>query len=548
MFLDHQVRHDDPALRRVYAQFGRNLGDILDLAIDHGTPVVISTVVSNLKDCAPFASLHGTSVTAEQLRQWQTLYQRGCDAQAGGQFEDAIQAFEQASQIDPEFAELQFRLGECWLQLGDANRARERYRLARDLDTLRFRASSEINKIITAEAQQRQNRVVRFVDACEPFAQLSPHGIPGEESLCEHVHFDFAGNYLLAKLIAEQLIEALNLPRGESPRDGWPSEQQCADRLGWTPYHQLLFAQELKTRLQSPPFNQQLHHEARDAELEARITRLASTLSPDTARAAIHEYQDLLAQYSDDWVLQKQFGALLEFTGDVDAATQQWLEITKRLPHHAEAFFKAGSLLNQAKKWHEAEQQLRQALTLRPEYARALNSLGIALSHQNRFDESCAEFAKAVELQPDYAEAYTNWGLVLAAHGDANGAAAKYRAALEVDPDYLKAHAELGSYYVGKQQYDAAEPHYRAVVRLKPKDAAAHINLGLLCLKQQRPAEAVAEFEQAIALDPANRLAQQALAEARRLAAPYAQRTDKQRCEALFTAQIMVIQARSASE
>ncbi len=91
-----------------------------------------------------------------------------------------------------------------------------------------------------------------------------------------------------------------------------------------------------------------------------RSRRLASSLTPDTARSPSEQYQDLLAQHSDDWVLHRQFGALLEFTNDVHAATQQWIDVTQLLPHHAEAFFKAGTLLNRAKRWQQAEQTLRQ--------------------------------------------------------------------------------------------------------------------------------------------------------------------------------------------
>ncbi len=287
MFLDHQVRHDDPSLRRVYDQFARNLGDILDLALQRKTPVVISTVVSNLRNCAPFASLPGSTLAEDARMHWHELYQRGCTAQADGRYDEAITAYEQALRIDPDFAELQFRLAECLISTGDAIQARERFRQARDLDTLRFRADSTINETIVAVAQERAEQAVRLVDAAAEFARRSPDEIPGEEFLCEHVHFNFAGNYLLAKLVAEPLIDALDLPAAETPSDAWPSEQQCADRLGWTPYHQLLFARELRTRLRSPPFNQQLNHTVRDDALDAEITRLASSLTAETARVAV---------------------------------------------------------------------------------------------------------------------------------------------------------------------------------------------------------------------------------------------------------------------
>ncbi len=369
MFLDHQVRRDDPALNRVYEQFQQNLDDLLEVAANRRTPVLVGTVVSNLRNCAPFASLHRKSISPDTRRRWQAAYSRGCEQQAEGQFEEAIRAFEQAYSLDPTFAELTYRLGECRLQLGDSVTARERFREARDLDTLRFRASSRINEIIHSCTQSRRETGVRFVDAAAQFAERSPSGITGEEFLCEHVHFNFTGNYLLARLFAVELSDVLKLSTEGVRQDEWPSEQQCAERMGLTPYHRLLFAKELRMRLGAPPFDRQLHHEARDAKLESEMTHLASSLTEATARTAIQNYKELLERHPDDWVLREQYGVLLESLGDMEKAAQQWSIVTKQLPHHAEAFCQLGLLRNRARQWKDAEQPLRTALQLHPEYA-----------------------------------------------------------------------------------------------------------------------------------------------------------------------------------
>src|SRR5689334_8878792 len=55
MFLASQVRVDDPHMVRVYNNFQENLADILSEGSRKGAKIVVSTVASNLKDCAPFA-------------------------------------------------------------------------------------------------------------------------------------------------------------------------------------------------------------------------------------------------------------------------------------------------------------------------------------------------------------------------------------------------------------------------------------------------------------------------------------------------------------
>lgn len=517
MFLDHQVRHDDPSLRHVYDYFRANLSDILGTATKGGVPVVISTVVSNLKDCGPFASLHSKSLSGQQQDQWQVLFQRGCDAQAAGRWEEAIALLEQARHVDAEFAELSFRLGQCLLQAGRASEARERFQQARDLDGLRFRADSTINQIITSTAEQRANEAVHLIDAERQFARRSPGGITGDEFLYEHVHLNLAGNYLLARLVAEQLAPVLHLSGAGPSHDTWPTAAACAERLGLTAYHRHLIAKELQTRFHSPPFDRQVNRQARDAKLQAQLSRLAAELTPDASRVAVAKLRQLLDSHPSDWVLRKQFGELLESTGDLEGAIAQWSKVTDQLPQYAEGFYKLGTLWNRAKKWDEAEQALRTALALHPGYARALNSLGICLSHQDRFDESFDQFRKAVAFRPSYAEAYMNWGLVLKTQGDVERALDRYHRALQADPDYLPAHVQLGKFYVGQKQYEAAEPHYRQVARLKPRDAAAHLNLGLLQMKMNQPARAAAQFQRALELDPGNRIARQALVRARQL-------------------------------
>src|SRR5205807_5952485 len=63
LFLQHQVRQDDPRMQKVYDHFAGNLKGIVQIGVQSGANVLVSTVASNLKDCAPFASLHRADLT-----------------------------------------------------------------------------------------------------------------------------------------------------------------------------------------------------------------------------------------------------------------------------------------------------------------------------------------------------------------------------------------------------------------------------------------------------------------------------------------------------
>ena len=132
------------------------------------------------------------------------LVKQGAAFEIVGDYADALKAYTSASQIDDQFAELQFRMARCYWAMGDYDDAKEHYIRARDLDTLRFRADSRINEII----RQRRN----FLGAkCRSFSMHNPYlrqkaitVLLGSELLYDHVHLTPPGNYILALAAYEQ--------------------------------------------------------------------------------------------------------------------------------------------------------------------------------------------------------------------------------------------------------------------------------------------------------------------------------------------------------
>jgi hypothetical protein len=115
MFLRNQVRSDAPGLQIVHENFARNLAAIIELGRRSGATVLLATVPVNLKDSPPFASQHRLDLSAAQLDEWDKCFARGRSAQETSRFADALAAYNEASQIDAEFAELPFRRAVCEL-------------------------------------------------------------------------------------------------------------------------------------------------------------------------------------------------------------------------------------------------------------------------------------------------------------------------------------------------------------------------------------------------------------------------------------------------
>ncbi len=211
MFLDNKVAQDDPRMATVHDHFRKNLEDIVKMGRGSGARVILSTVAVNLKDCAPFASLHGPGLTPQALAQWETNYQASVKLWREKHYAQALPLLDQAIEADPLHAEAHFLAGDCGVHLGQLTNAAAHFRAARDLDALRFRADSGINRRIreVAAACQDDSGVV-LCDAEQALSQAAPSGIPGDELFHEHVHFHFQGNYQIARLFADQVVQALS--------------------------------------------------------------------------------------------------------------------------------------------------------------------------------------------------------------------------------------------------------------------------------------------------------------------------------------------------
>ena len=84
MFLDKQVPANSPLMPSAYANFEHNLRDTITVARGAGARVIVATVATNLKDCAPFASAHREGLSPDDLRSWMCWWHRGRTSRIAG--------------------------------------------------------------------------------------------------------------------------------------------------------------------------------------------------------------------------------------------------------------------------------------------------------------------------------------------------------------------------------------------------------------------------------------------------------------------------------
>ena len=130
-----------------------------------------------------------------------------------------------------------------------------------------------------------------------------------------------------------------------------------------------------------------------------------------------------------------KLGNILLKTGDVDKAITQYQKALQITPDDVEALYNLGNALIQNGRVDEAMVHYQKALRIKPDYAEAHINLGNALLQNGRVDEAMVHYQKALQIKPDNATAHINLGSALLQKGSLDEAMVHYQKALQIKPD-----------------------------------------------------------------------------------------------------------------
>jgi len=537
MFVEQQVAADDPRLEKVYAHFRKNLSDICGAGANAGAKVILCTVAVNLEDCPPFASLHRAGLSEGELRQWETHCAAAAALEEAGDAAGALRECLAAAQIDDRHAELRFRLARCHLRLGEAEEAKRGFALARDLDALRFRADTRVNRIVREVAAEHA-RGVALADAERDLGEL-----PGEEFFYEHVHLTPEGSHALARGVFRQVVALLpaSVRRGAHADPEPPSMERCEELLALTAWDRHRMLSRILEMVERPPFTSQLGHEEQVVALRRRLAERQRQTTPEALAEAAGTYRRALATATDDLLRRNLFGELQMERGKHLEAATHFKMVLGRLPGHLTANGNCGAALlaadrlDEAKQYFdrylaiaersslayrteahnriaflyvrkgmlgEAEQHCRRALEMAPGQAETLGNLAEILIGQGKADEGIQKLLEAARLNPDDVHTQVKLGIVRLRQGRLDQALLHLRAALALAPTHAPARAYLALALGRKGLRDEADREYAEAIRMDPGNAAVRSDYGDLLLLRGKTAEAERQYREALSLDP----------------------------------------------
>jgi tetratricopeptide (TPR) repeat protein len=505
-----EIAADDPIRRRVEQNLKQNLQDILKAGQKSGTKIIVSTVASNLKNCAPIASVHSRKLSAADRSAFDIAYSR-----ALGHTNEAetLAGLGEAAAIDPSYAELQFRMGKLKESENKPEEARKSYLMARDSDALPIRTTSELNQTMQASELASKNGMITLLSLETNLAAKDE--IPGRDLFFDHVHYNFHGNYEVARVLAEQ-IETLLL-KNMVPKGEWPSEEFCSGRLGLTDWNRYLAAEMMVNRLSDAPYTNQLDNRESRMFYRSELVRFRQNTKATNTSFFRQAYREALTDNPSDFYLHQNFAEFLELSGKADEAIAEWRKIEQLIPQHPLAYFHAGRLLLRKEQFAEAESELRKALAIRDDFPDALIETGRCLAGQKRFKESLEFYKEALSFSPDSATAHFYMGNSFLGLGNRVDGISHIQEAIRLRPDYWEAHYVMGIQMAAKNEFVEAARHFEEVTRLKPEYPGGHFNLGVALAKLERLPEAATEFEMTLKLDPTHKAAREYLEELNRL-------------------------------
>lgn len=471
-----QAYERDDALRRsIVEHFAFNLEQIVGLARAHGAKVVFVKPASNLKDFSPFKSSHGETFDPAGRRQFQGLLAEGAARLSEGRFPAAIESLEAARALDPQYADVHFRLGQALLNHGDVDAARDALILAKELDIAPLRALDALSNQVDAVARRLDVPWVDLPSLLEAQnRQRLGHGILGREVFLDHVH----PNLETHGLIAEHLLDVLAETGTVRLETGWSTSRRQA------------IYDDVVAELD------EAYYARRDLNL-AKVLGWAGKL--DEAEAPLRRAAAVLEGEAD---VHLNLGILLQKTGQPSLAVEQLRRAVELGPTSAEAHFNLGVVYGRLGRLDDGIESLQTAVRLRPDDAESHHNLSVLKRLQGDGAGAVDAASRAIALEPKAPEAYRALGLAQRVSGDFEAARQALTQALERGADDVETGVELAVTLAMEGRLGDALEQLDELAEAHPDNPEVHYNRGRTLGQLNRPDAAMRAYGEALMVAP----------------------------------------------
>lgn len=360
---DQSIPYESEKYRRTLQSFQNNLEIILQQCAEKNVPVIISNLVSNVRDLKPFASLQ---VGTDEKNEYQHAIAEADQLFAQNDYRNSAASYQKAFNNDSSLAMLWYKLGQAYTALNDSLTASYYFYGAQDRDIIPFRASEQINQLIANLASVKK---AKFVDMIGVFRKNSPQGLVGNNIMVDHLHPNPNGYYLMAKVFYDGIVAADLLKNREKT---------------FTPDEKPYFVTDLDWDIGLLKIFEMIHRWPFE---EKSVTFADYKPYGDPAAAKIARHYIFVenvwsrAHYNmaEEYLKRKEY----------ERARQEYLAVTVFAPDDPYPYQEVARTYEMEGRWDEREAYLKKTLLLSNEKGMIQYQIAFAQWRQSRFQEAC---------------------------------------------------------------------------------------------------------------------------------------------------------------
>jgi len=482
---------DDKLQSKIVTHYRTNIRRMKEISDAAGSRIIFINPARNLKDQSPFKSENKTSLSKDQLDQWQLMYKQGKDLLSQNTPRKALQWFDQAVNLDDRYAELHYLRGKALLAL-------ERY--AEALSSFERAADEDIAPLrILTEMQSTMARAVSVMDA--PFIDFDQilkdqnlsnkgHDITGQEWFLDHVHPTIEGHRKLALAIYQQLLSqgiitpAVELDAGHiaqisdsierliTPETERTAMHNLAQVLGWA--GQLEEAHSILLRL--------LDEHGEEESTLFMLGRSSERRGDLQEAISFYEHAVMLNPESNE--ARVYLAKMLREQGYLEESIEHFTASVNIAPTYKYSLYSLAELLTQKGEVEKSIDVYRQVLKHYPNDKLASLNLGILLLYEGGLTEAEKLFRNLCNEENTTSNACMCMAQISERKGDLQGAVRWYNTAIEHGQGNAMIHNSLAIVLRNLGQLDQAISHFRKAVQIEPGYTEAQQNLSTALMEK----------------------------------------------------------------
>jgi tetratricopeptide (TPR) repeat protein len=470
-----------------------------------------------------------------------------------GKYPEAIIYYGQALQVDSNYAQAHYKLGQSQMKMGSFASAFREFARTVELDPQNWAAQLELAKLSLrgGKAQEAKDRALVLLQSNPKNADaqivLSSADVAlgdSKDALREAQEATLMTPDQPAVFIHLGILQART---GDAKgAEATLKKAKALDSTGVTAMMTLgsfyeqqrrwtQAAEEFQSAITRSPNNPMPHaalasvymNQGQDALAEKTLVETKEQLKDDPAAyrmlgdyylgrgentKALTEFSALTSQHPKDRQVRKTYVQLLVLNHRIDEAASLTDDLLKSAPQDTEGLVLRGEIQLQQGKVDDSIQTLQQALHASSDNAFAHYQLGIALRQKGKSQEGESELREAVRLSPSLYEAWRALGEIAAQRGDWSGL---HNVALELKK--IAPRAAEGYLFDATSRMNqndvSAEADLDQLVIIAPDKALGYVKLGQLRVMQKRLNDAETLYRQALSHEPGSIEAVQGLAD-----------------------------------